>query len=105
MPSAAKQRGMPVIVGLLTIELQVPASGSLKDKRQVTRSLVQRIRQEYNVSVAEVDHLDSWQLATLAVTCVSNDVSVVQQLMQRVVEFVESQRVGLVVLDYYTELL
>ena len=94
-----------MVVGLLTIELQVPASGSLKAKRQVVRSVVQRIRQAYNVSVAEVDHLDSWQLATLAVACVSNDVAVVQRLMQNVVDLVEKQRLDLVLLDYQTELL
>jgi uncharacterized protein len=94
-----------MIIGLLTIDLQIPASGSLKDKRQVVRSLVQRIRQGYNVSVAEVDHLNSWQLATLAVTCVSNDTAVVQKVMQNVVDFVENQRLDLVLLDYQTELL
>jgi uncharacterized protein len=94
-----------VVIGLLTIELQVPESASLKHKRQVIRSLVQRIRQEYNVSVAEVDHLDSWQLATLAVACVSSDAAVVQGLMQRVVDFVDGQRLDLVLLDYQTELL
>lgn len=94
-----------MIIGLLTIELQVPESGSLKHKRRVVRSLVARIRQGYNVSVAEVGHLDSWQLATLAVTCVSAEASVVQQVMQRVVEFVNEQRLDLVLLDYQTELL
>ncbi len=94
-----------MIVGLLTIELQIPESGSLKAKRQVVRSLVQRIRQGYNVSVAEVDHLDSWQLATLGVTCVSNDRAVAQRVMQNVVDFVENQRLDLVLLDYQTELL
>jgi uncharacterized protein len=94
-----------MIIGLLTIDLQIPASGSLKDKRQVVRSLAQRIRQGYNVSVAEVDHLNSWQLATLAVTCVSNDTAVVQKVMQNVVDFVENQRLDLVLLDYQTELL
>ncbi len=94
-----------MIVGLLTIELQIPESGSLKRKRQVVRSLVERIRQAYNVSVAEVDHLDSWQLATLAVACVSKDAAVVQQLMQHVVDFVQRQRLDVVLLDYQTELL
>jgi uncharacterized protein len=99
------RKGDAVIIGLLTIELQVPESGSLKHKRQVVRSLVARIRQGFNVSVAEVDHLDSWQLATLAVTCVSGEASVVQQVMQRVVEFVNEQRLDLVLLEYQTELL
>jgi uncharacterized protein len=94
-----------VVIGLLTVELQIPSSGSLKDKRQVTRSLVARLRQEYNISVAEVDHLDSWQLCTLAVACVSNEATHVQQMMQRVMAYIESHAAEYVVLDYETETL
>jgi uncharacterized protein len=94
-----------VVIGLLTIELQIPGAQSLKDKRQTVRSLVARLRQEYNISVAEVDHLDSWQLCTLAVACVSSDVTYAQQLMQHAVGFVESHAAEYIVLDYETELL
>ena len=59
------------MVGLCTMELQIPSSLSLKDKRQVLQGFIARIRNEFNVSVAEVDHQDSWQLATVAaVGCV-----------------------------------
>jgi uncharacterized protein YlxP (DUF503 family) len=96
---------MPAVIGLLTIELQIPAAGSLKDKRQVVRSLVARLRQETNVSVAEVDHLDSWQLCTLAAVCVSNDVTVAQQLLQHVIGLVDARAIDYIVLDYQTEML
>ncbi|MHB1319174.1 MAG: DUF503 domain-containing protein [Anaerolineae bacterium] len=94
-----------MVIGLLTVELQIPASGSLKDKRQVIRSLVSRLRQEYNVSVAEVDHLDSWQLCTLAVVCVSGEGAHAQHVLQRVASFVESRAAEYLVLDVQTELL
>jgi hypothetical protein len=93
-----------MIVGVLTIELQAPAAQSLKDKRQVVRSLVARLRNEYNVAVAEVDHLDSWQLVGLGVAGVSSDLSYVQGLLQHVVDYIERQP-GVVLLDYQTEYL
>jgi hypothetical protein len=93
-----------MIVGVLTIELQAPAAQSLKDKRQVVRSLVARLRNEYNVAVAEVDHLDSWQLVGLGVASVANDLGYVQGLLQHVVDYIERQP-GVVLLDYQTEYL
>lgn len=93
-----------MVVGVLTVELQVPASRSLKDKRQVVRSLTARLRNSYNVAVAEVDHLDSWQLATLGVAAVAGDLACVQGLLQHVVDYIERQP-GTVMLDYATEYL
>ncbi|MGI6375834.1 MAG: DUF503 domain-containing protein [Anaerolineae bacterium] len=93
-----------MVVGVLTVQLQVPASRSLKDKRQVVRSLTARLRNGYNVAVAEVDHLDSWQLATLGVAAVAGDLAYVQGLLQHVVDYIERQP-GTVMLDYATEYL
>lgn len=94
-----------MVIGLLTVDLQVPASGSLKDKRQVIRSLVSRLRHEYNLSVAEVDHLDSWQLCTLAMVCVSGEGAQAQHVLQRVMGYVESHATEYLVLDVQVELL
>jgi hypothetical protein len=96
---------MSTVVGLCTVELQIPGSASLKDKRQVLRSVMQRVRNEFNVAVAEVDHLDSWQLATLAIVGVSNDTGYVHGLLEGVVRFIERAHLGLVLLDYETELI
>jgi len=94
-----------MVVGLCTIELQVPGSGSLKRKRQVIRSVVAHVRNDFNVSIAEVDHLDSWQLATLAVACVSADSGYVHGLLDRVVRYIDQGHFDLVLLDYQTELI
>ena len=59
-----------MIIGLLTLDLHFPGARSLKDKRQALRSLMTRIRNEWNVSVAEVEHQDLWQRATVAVVTV-----------------------------------
>jgi len=62
-----------VVIGLLTLDLHFPGARSLKDKRQALRSLEQRIRNRFNVSIAEVDHQDLWQRARLAVVSVNTD--------------------------------
>lgn len=94
-----------MVIGVCTLELQVPDSASLKQKRQVIRSVMARLRQQYNIALAEVDHQDSWQLATLAMVAVSSDLAYVQGLLQRAVDAVEGGRHGLVLLDYSIEVL
>ena len=66
---------MPAI-GLLSLELHIHAAQSLKDKRQIVRSLKDRIRRQFNVSVAEVGHQSTHQLCTVAVVAVASNSSV-----------------------------
>jgi uncharacterized protein YlxP (DUF503 family) len=94
-----------MVIGVCTVEIQIPTSQSLKDKRQVVRSVVARVRNEFNVAIAEVDPLDSWQLASLGVVCVANDKAYAHGLLERVVQFIDSPRFDLVLLDYETEFL
>ena len=94
-----------MVVGLCTVQLQVPWSSSLKDKRRVLRSVLAKLRNEFNVSVAEVDQQDSRQFATIAVACVSSDAGYAHGLLLRAVRFIETNRFDLVLLDYETELL
>ena len=54
-------------VGLLTLELHIPDAQSLKDKRQVLRSLKDRLRRDFNVAVAELEHQDTWQRSVVGV--------------------------------------
>lgn len=67
----------------------VPSSASLKDKRQVIRGLVDRLRNRYNVSVAEIDGQDSWQRATIGVACVSSRQYYARQIIDTVTRHVE----------------
>jgi len=62
-----------MIVGILRVELFIPESGSLKTKRYAIKSIKDRLRSRFNVSVAEVDNSDKWQRASLGVVAVSND--------------------------------
>jgi uncharacterized protein len=71
-------------VGVLTLELRLANSFSLKDKRQVVRSLKDRLRQKFNVAVAEIDYQDLWQRAALAAVTVSSDHGYAEKLLQLV---------------------
>ena len=81
-----------MIVGVCRITLRLPENSSLKGKRQVLRSLTTRLRNKFNVAVAEVGDNERWQIATLGVTCVSNDGQHARQMLDRVVSFIESTR-------------
>ena len=79
-----------MIIGILSIVLLVPGSNSLKDKRQVVRSLLSIVRNKFNVSAAEIDHLDSHRRAGLAFVCVSNEKTVVNRLLDKIRDHIES---------------
>ena len=79
-------------VGVLRFSLRIPESGSLKDKRQVVRSLSQRIRNKFQAAVAEVDDNDAWQLATIGVACVANTARHCEEVLNEIVAYVESSR-------------
>jgi uncharacterized protein YlxP (DUF503 family) len=83
---------MTVHVGTARIALELPEGSSLKDKRQVVRSVVQRLRNRFNLSVAEVETLNSISLATLALACVSNDARHTQEMLDKAVAFIEEER-------------
>ena len=73
-------------VGLLTLELHIPDAQSLKDKRQVLRSLKDKLRREFNVAVAELDHHDVWQRSVVGVVTLSNEEKHVQESLQKVLD-------------------
>lgn len=86
-----------MVVGVLRLTLSIPGARSLKDKRQVVRKIVDRVRARYNVSIAEVGENDSWQRALLGVTVVANDHSFVNQVLDKLVRDVEGS--GLILLS------
>ena len=94
-----------VHIGVCRIMLHLPESASLKDKRQVSRSRSARIRNSFNVAVAEVEDHELWQRLTLAVCCVSTDSAHANEMVSKVVEFIEETRRDLELLDYETEII
>jgi uncharacterized protein len=73
-----------VPVGLLTLELHIAEAQSLKDKRQVLRSLKERLRNQFNVAVAELDFEDMWQRSVVGVVTLSNEEHHVEEALQKV---------------------
>jgi len=90
-----------VVVGTLTVTLQVPQSRSLKDKRQVIRSMTSRLRHTFNVAVAEVGDLDLWQSAVLGVACVSENARHADEVCQKVLRFVDDQGESLITASHF----
>jgi uncharacterized protein len=72
------------MIAFLTIELRIEAAHSLKDKRQVLRSLKDKLRAGFNVSVAELDAVDLWQRATVGVVSISGSHDYLRGLMEKV---------------------
>jgi uncharacterized protein YlxP (DUF503 family) len=93
-----------MVTGAARIELALEGCRSLKDKRQVLRSVIERTRSRFSVSVAEVDDQDLWQRAVIGVACVSNSVQHTTEIMQKVVSFVEGAHPESEVVDYQIEM-
>lgn len=94
---------MPAIVGVLTIDMRIPDAHTLKEKRSVMRSLTQRIRNNYNVSVAEVDKLDNPSRAIIAAAAVANDRMRVERVLGSV-QLAISREFRVVIIDVATEI-
>ncbi|MEA2086409.1 MAG: DUF503 domain-containing protein [Chloroflexota bacterium] len=92
-------------VGVCKIRIRLPENLSLKGKRRVLKSVTSRVSNKFNVSVAEVDDHDLWQLATLGVCCVSNDGRFTNQVLSKVVDFIANGRFEVELLDYEIEIL
>ncbi len=80
-----------MIVGALELEIFIPGSGSLKDKRKVVKSLCDRIRSRFNVSVAEIDFQDKWQRAVLGVSATNSMMSEIEDIFYRIRDIFEEQ--------------
>lgn len=91
-------------VALGLVELVIEGADSLKGKRHVLKGIKEKVKHRFNVSVAEVDHEDLWQRATLAVACVSNDGRHANEVVQKAVNYIESLADGAVI-DVRVELL
>jgi len=78
-------------VGACHLELFIHASGSLKEKRFVVKSIKDKIKNKFNVSVAEVDHLDKWQLAGLGFSTVTNDQKMIENTFSEIFRLIESR--------------
>ena len=80
---------MPTVIALLSLEIHIPDAHSLKDKRMVVRRVKDRLRSNFNVSVAEVEHQELWQRSLISVVTVGSDEQSVQQTLNQALDDVE----------------
>ena len=92
-------------IGVCHLTLRLPENSSLKGKRQVVKSVQQRLRNKFNVSVAEVEHNDTWQLAGIAICCVSNSRSHANEMLSKAADFVSEMRLDAEVIEEEIELI
>jgi uncharacterized protein YlxP (DUF503 family) len=93
-----------VIVGTCVLEVYIGDSQSLKDKRRVIKSAIDQIKNNFNVSIAEIGNLDQWQRATLGIAVVSQDSVLANQILTRIISYLEYKGT-MEILDYTIELL
>lgn len=91
-----------MVIGVLRIKLSLDAAFSLKEKRHIVKSLIDRLRSRFNASVAEVDLNDVWKNAVIGIACVSNEAGHADSIMASIVNFVENDGRTLLI-DYTTE--
>ena len=95
-----------MVVGAAEVTLSIPHAHSLKEKRKVVRSLVERLRHKFNCAVAEVGDNDNHQRARIGITAVGNDQAFVNSMLDKALDFLEDDAIGRAhVLDTRLELL
>ena len=92
-------------VGVCKIRMRLSENNSLKAKRQVSKPIIERVKNRYNVSIAEVDDQDLWQLLTLGITCVSSSGPHANEMLSKVVDFIQQSKLDMEMLDYEIEII
>ena len=92
-------------VGVAKVSLRIPENMDLKGKRQVLKSIIGRVKSRFDVAVAEVDDNDSWQLAAIGICCISNNKRHSNEVLSKVVRFIETGRFDIEILDYSIEII
>jgi len=92
----------PLLTVILNIRLELPSVFSLKEKRRILKSLITRLRNNFNISISEVDNNDVLRTATLGVAIVTNESSFGDKVIAKVVNKIEANP-DLIVLEYHTE--
>ena len=94
-----------MIVGVCQISLHLPECHTLKEKRQIVKSVIARVRNQFEVAIAEVEDNDLWQIATLGVSCVSNSNQHAGDMLERVRHYIEETRPDVIISNFESELI
>lgn len=94
-----------MIVGVCEITLHLPDCHSLKEKRQVIKSIMARVRNQFEVAIAEVADQDVWQIAKIGMSCVSNSGKHAEEILAHVQRYIEETRPDVIISDSTSELI
>ena len=94
-----------MIIGACEITLHLPECHSLKDKRQIVKSIIARVRNQFSVAIAEVGENDRWQVAVIGISCVTNDSKLAAELLARIQRYIEETRPDLQLTNAETEVI
>lgn len=92
-------------IGLLTLHILIPGCSSLKEKRSRLKPLIARLHKEFNISVAEIDHLDNWDHSIIACAQVSNNNRHTQRVLQQIINWVDTNWPDIELIDEQIELI
>ena len=92
-------------VGVCRLTFHLPGNDSLKGKRHVSRSLIERLRQRFNMAVAEVDALDRHQTLVIGLTCISNEAAHVSEMIDSALRFAQGQHVDAELIDVQRDII
>lgn len=93
-----------MVVGICFIQLYIPGSRSLKNKRQVIKSLKDKTRLNFNVSIAEVDNLNMWQRAGIGITCINISRKYIDSVFSKIIASVQKNK-SVTLLDYSIDMI
>jgi uncharacterized protein YlxP (DUF503 family) len=94
-----------MVIGVCEITLHLPECHSLKEKRQIITSIMARVRNQFEVAIAEVEEHDLWQIAKLGVSCVSNNGQHADQVLARIQRYIAETRPDVNISGFETELI
>jgi len=92
-----------MIVGTCLVDLRIPGCRSLKEKRQIVKALKDSIRRKYNISIAELDHHDTWQRTLIGIAAISSNARFANQVLSKVVNVIEANN-SVQLIDYKLEM-
>ena len=92
-------------LGVCRVSLRLPENQSLKGKRRVALSIIPRVRSKFNVAVAEVEDGQLWQRLTLGIACISNESHHANEVLSKVVQYIQETRLDAELLDYEIEII
>jgi uncharacterized protein len=83
-----------MVIAMAYLVIEIPESHSLKEKRSTVRPIIKRVQSRFNVSIAEIDNLENWQVAGVGIVCVSNAKRHAEEMLQTVISFVDDNLDG-----------